>query len=98
VDEQGEEQRNGQRFLPGSGTRAAAPESADIASSAKATSRADWKRSSRRFSRQRLTMRSRTGWTAPLALVNSGGSSFRIAVIVSAHVLAWNALRPQTIS
>ena len=52
-------------------------------SSAKARSRADWKRSVAFFSRQRLTIRSSAGGTAGAASSRSFGSSFRIAFIVS---------------
>ena len=70
----------------------------DTASSAKARSRAEWKRSSRFFSRQRRTMRSNAG-EAPLAAATiSGGSSRRIALIVSTAVLPLKARFPENIS
>ena len=57
-------------------------------SKAKATSCADRKRSSGFFSRQWRTMRSRAGDTLASRFGNSGGSSFRMALIVSAGRLA----------
>jgi hypothetical protein len=68
------------------GVGAVRPEEPAAVSRPKAKSRADWKRSSGFFSRQWRTMRSRTGLRAPLLSAISGGSSFRIAVIVSAVV------------
>ena len=70
----------------------------DTASSAKATSRADWKRSSGRFSRQRLTICWRPDGTPPLTPVSSEGSSLRIARIVSIPESRANARRPESIS
>ena len=61
----------------------AVPESA---SSANATSRADWNRSTGFFSRQCRMMRSIAGDMAARVPVISGGSSLRTAVIVSAAV------------
>ena len=52
-------------------------------SRSKARSRADWKRSSGFFSRQWRTIRSRAGGRLRLVSLRSGGSSLRIAVIVS---------------
>ena len=71
---------------------------AEIASRAKAMSWVDWKRSSGRFSRQRLTIRSRAGGTPPVLSAISGGSSWRMDVIVSAAVSPWNARRRASIS
>src|SRR3954451_20836539 len=70
----------------------------DKASSAKARSLAEWKRSSRFFSRQRRTTRSRPELTELLVSERSGGSSRRIALIVSAIESRWNAFRPDSIS
>ena len=70
-------------------TRPLAPLSVDVpdsACSANARSRADWKRSSGCFSRQwRMTGSIAAGDEAP-SRVTSGGSSRRMAVIVSAAV------------
>ena len=68
------------------------------ASSAKARSFADWKRCSGCFSRQRRTMRSSPGETGVVISLSSGGSSFRIAVIVSAAVSWRKARLPEIIS
>ena len=56
-----------------------------------ARSRADWKRSSRDFSRQRATMRAKAGGTS--ADRSGCGGSLRIAAIVSAAVLRTKAGR-----
>ncbi len=62
---------------------------------AKARSRADWKRSSGRFSRQCLT----TAFIGAGTALGSGfGSAERIAAMVSAELSRWNARRPATIS
>src|SRR2546427_4820622 len=66
-----------------------------IASRAKLTSRAVWRRSSGFFSRQRRTTRSIAGETA---MQSSGGSSFTIALLVSMAELPWNARLPDSIS
>ena len=63
-----------------------------------ARSRADWKRCSRSFSRQRRTRRSSGGGTAGLNCETSGGSSFRIALSVSIPELRLNARWPLRIS
>ena len=68
---------------------------ARAASSAKATSRADWNRSAGAFSRHRLTTRSSAGDTAASS---DSGSSRRMAVMVSAQVSRRNARRPESIS
>jgi len=62
---------------------------------AKATSRADWKRSSGRFSRHRLATRSSPdGMSAAI----SGGSALRIAVMTSGVVSPENGRLPASIS
>ena len=71
---------------------------ADASESAKATSFADWKRFSRSFSRQCRTMWSSAGETLRPDCVSSGGSSFRIAAIVSLAVSRLNAFLPESIS
>jgi hypothetical protein len=61
-------------------------------------SRADWKRSPGFFSKQCCTMRCSAGDTPePLAAI-SGGSSLRIAVMLSAAVSRANARDPVSIS
>ena len=80
-----------QRRDSGRGRRATRPDALLVSiadSSANARSRADWKRSSGRFSRQRRTIRSTPGATTTPDRSGSGGSSFRIAVIVSARRVA----------
>ncbi len=67
-------------------------------SMANARSRADWKRRSGIFSRQRRTTRSRAGVTAPADGSNSAGSSRRMAVMVSGAVSRWKARCPWSIS
>src|SRR5208283_819010 len=69
-----------------SGYAVALPELSDKASSAKAKSEADWKRCSGFFSRQRWTTRCRAGGRFVVTCEIAGGSSFRMAVIVSAKV------------
>ena len=64
---------------------------------ANARSRADWKRSAGRFSRQRCTTASNAAGREPVS-VASDGSSRRIAVIVSGAVAARKARRPEAIS
>ena len=59
-------------------------------------SRADWKRSSGRFSRQRFTTRSSPGETSGFA--SSGDSSLRIAVIISTVLPPVNGCFPESIS
>src|ERR1035438_2352407 len=59
----------------------------DDDSSANSTSRADWKRAGGSFSRQWRSMRSNIGGTSRPIVIRSGGSSFRVALIVSALVL-----------
>ncbi len=66
-------------------SRSAAPEALAEAPRAKERSRADWKRSSGRFSRQCSTTCSRASGTALRTEVRDGASSRRIAVIVSAR-------------
>src|SRR5690242_11013182 len=71
-------------------------------SRSKAMSCADWKRWAGCFSRQWRTIRSSAGEILLAAIPEregkSGGSSFRIAVIVSALVLRLNARWPHSIS
>ena len=74
---------------------ASVPESA---LSAKERSRADWKRCSGFFSRQRRTMRSSAGGSGRPGSDNSGGSSFKTAVMVSAGVSRRKARTPESIS
>jgi len=86
-------------LLPPRGGAAAAREApvklCDVASeSANATSRADWKRFSRSFSRQCRTTLSRAGDTFRPDSESSGGSSRMTAAIVSLAVSRLNALRP----
>ena len=59
---------------------------------------ADWNRWSRSFSRQCFTMWSRAGETLRPDCVSSGGSSLRIAAIVSLAVSCLNAFLPDSIS
>ena len=75
-----------------------APESPERCSRSNAMSLAEWKRDSGFFSRQCCTMRSSAGETLRLVSLNSGGSSFKIALIVSAAVSPWNARLPDSIS
>jgi len=70
----------------------------DIASRAKARSWAEWKRSSRFFSRQRCTMRCIPGGVLGASCATDCGSSFNIAVMVSADVGLRNVCLPVTIS
>ena len=63
-----------------------------------AMSRADWNRCSRSFSRQCLTTRSSAGETFRPDSDSSGGSSRRIAAIVSAFVSRRNAFLPESSS
>src|SRR5579863_8676961 len=70
----------------------------DNASIAKAKSEADWKRCSAFFSRQRWTTRCRAGGTAGTSCERVVGSSFRIALMVSAGVDLRNARWPVSIS
>src|ERR1700722_20306905 len=58
----------------------------DSASSAKAKSEADWKRCSALFSSQRWTTLCMAGGAKGTRCERPGGSSFRMAVIVSAEV------------
>jgi hypothetical protein len=74
------------------------PEACPEASRANARSSAEWKRRPGRLSRQRWTILASPGGISPPSRVSSGGSSFRIAVSVSAGVSAWNARRPDSIS
>src|SRR5450755_1418129 len=62
----------------------------DEASSENAKSDADWNRCSGFFSRQRCTTRSSPGGAPGTICKMPGGSSFRMAVIVSADVGFWN--------
>ena len=73
-------------------------ETVDIVSRLKARSRADWKRRSRDFSRQRRTSRSRAGGVFGSFSVRSGGSSLRIAPSVSIDESRLNARAPLSIS
>jgi hypothetical protein len=75
-------------------TAFAEAEASDKASSANARSLAVWNRAAGLFSRQRSTMRRRAGGIARPVPPRSGGSSLRIAVIVSAGVSRRNARRP----
>src|ERR1700751_3045204 len=59
----------------------------DNASSAKARSEADWKRCSGDFSRQRWAVRCTAGGMFATSAESGGGSSFRIALIVSTEVV-----------
>src|SRR6185503_3502741 len=68
------------------------PDGAEGASSANARSVALWKRRAGCFSRHRRTMRSSDGLIVELVALNSGGSSFKIAAMVSADVSRRNAL------
>ena len=61
-------------------------------------SRADWKRWSRSFSRQCRTTRSSAGGMLRPDAESSGGSSLRIAAIVSLTVSFLNALLPESSS
>ncbi len=80
------------------GTAVLVPVAVASALRSKARSWADWKRCSGRFSRQWLTMRSSAGGRARVVSWRSGGSSLRIACIVSAADSPWKARRPETIS
>src|SRR5437868_4857439 len=71
---------------------------ADIVSRLKARSRADWKRSSRSFSRHRRVSRSSAGGMFGSESARSGGSSFRIALSVSIDELRLKARVPVSIS
>ena len=66
--------------------------------SANARSRADWNRFSRCFSRQWSTTRSSDAGTVSRIDVTGGGSSRRIAVIVSAPVAPSKGRLPASIS
>ena len=66
--------------------------------SAKARSRADWKRSSGSFSRQWATMSSSSAATARPAREISGGSSFKIAIMDSTSLSLRKARSPDNIS
>ena len=68
------------------------------ASSANPTSRADWKRSSGSFSRQRRTTASKPVGTGPAGELIGGGSEFRMAERVSTVVAPRKARRPASIS
>ena len=70
----------------------------DMASNANAKSDAEWKRCSGFFSRQRCTIRSRAGGVPGVIREISGGSSFKMAVIVSGDVGFLNARLPVSIS
>ena len=63
-----------------------------------ATSRADWKRSPGLFSRQCRTMASSPGGSPGWTVAGSGGSSLRIAFMVSTAYSRRNAGRPVNIS
>src|SRR5579862_1891016 len=75
----------------------AVPES-DKASRAKARSEAEWKRCSGLFSRHRCTIFWRAGGVPGTICEADGGSSFRMALIVSGEVGLWNARSPVNIS
>jgi hypothetical protein len=68
------------------------------ADKSKARSWAEWKRCSGFFSRQWRTMRSSAGEMSPFAAERSGGSSLRIADIVSAEESRRKARLPESIS
>ena len=59
---------------------------------------ADWNRLSGSFSRQCRTMWSRTGGTFRPDSESSGGSSLRIAAMVSAAEPRWKARLPESSS
>src|SRR5581483_8814673 len=80
------------------GAIAEVEDAAEIPSRAKATSRMEWKRSSRSFSRQWSTMRSKAGGTLRPLSESVGGCSFRMALMVSAEVARSNARTPESIS
>ena len=83
---------------PSSPTSADATGRSRTASSAKARSCAEWKRSSGSFARQRRTTRSTGRGSGPEAVRTGGGSSCRIAEIVSAAVAPEKARRPDSAS
>jgi hypothetical protein len=70
----------------------------DCSESANATSLADWNRSSRPFSRQCRTMFSSASGTFRPDSDSAGGSSFRIAAIVSLAVCFLNVPLPESSS
>src|ERR1700689_3112633 len=84
------------RPCPTAGT--VAPLDSDNASKANAKSEADWKRCSGSFSTQRLTTRTRPSAVSGASSDIARGSSFRMAVNVSAEVGLSKALRPANIS
>ena len=89
------------RFLPAGGTMACEPLlelGEDATDSAKTMSLADWNLSFWFFSRQCRTMRSRAGEMFLPEPDSSGGSSRRIAAIVSLAVFCRNALLPESSS
>jgi len=73
-------------------------EASDNARRSNARSCAEWNRSSGFFSRQWRITRSRPGWTFLFVAERSGGSSRRMADIVSAAVSRWNAREPESAS
>ena len=75
--------------------RSRTPKTPDTASRSNARSCAEWKRCSGFFSMQCRTMRSRPGEMVWFVTERSGGSSLRIADIVSAAESPWNALSPR---
>ena len=83
---------------PFAAAAAAAGVDPDSAWRSNARSCAEWKRSSGFFSRQWRTTRSRPGATFLFVAERSGGSSRRIADMVSAAVSRWNARDPDSIS
>ena len=73
-------------------------DSPESASRSKAMSRADWNRSPGVFSRQWPTIRSRAGGRLRFVSDRSGGSSLRIAFMVSTAEAPRKARRPDSIS
>src|SRR5690348_10647416 len=70
----------------------------EMAPSAKAKSEADWKRCAGLFSRQRCTTRCSAGGRSGAISDMAGGSSFRMADMVSAEVVLWKVRVPASIS
>ena len=70
----------------------------EIASSANPTSRAEWNLRAGSFSRQRRMIRSSPGDSCSLSVCNSGGSSFKMAFMVSMDDSPLKARCPLSIS
>ena len=83
-------------LLVGASTVGRGAEAPDSDSRSNARSCAEWNRSSGFFSRQWRTTRSSPGCTFLFVAERSGGSSRRIADIVSAAVSRWNARAPES--